>query len=160
MGETLDSGERSPLGASSVGAASVGASSVGAASVGASSVGAASVGAAIPSRSGDDARRVTRAAAGRADAEQIPILETEAGFAGRAGRERQAPGDERDRHRAAVAQTLSSARASAARGDYMDALSWLSMLDAIGHELSDEDEQLRVQWQQIIAARHRGELSS
>jgi len=53
-----------------------------------------------------------------------------------------------------VARTLSSARESAARGDYADALSWLSMLDAIGHELSRADERLREAWRRIITARH------
>lgn len=61
--------------------------------------------------------------------------------------------EEPDRHRAAVARTLASARESAARGDYADALSWLSMLDAIGQELSDEDEGLRAEWRGIVAAR-------
>lgn len=56
-------------------------------------------------------------------------------------------------HRAAVAQTLSWAHVAAARGDYADALAWLATLDAIGHELSRDDERLREAWRGVLAAR-------
>ncbi len=45
-----------------------------------------------------------------------------------------------------MAQTLSWARAAASRGDHADALAWLATLDAIGYQLSREDEHRREQW--------------
>ncbi len=56
-------------------------------------------------------------------------------------------------HRAAVAQTLSWARAAAARGDHADALAWLATLDAIGHPLSREDQYRRAAWRDALVAR-------
>jgi hypothetical protein len=57
------------------------------------------------------------------------------------------------RHEAAVARTLSSAREAGARGDHADALAWLAMLEAIGQELSREDQRLREKWRATLAGR-------
>jgi hypothetical protein len=46
----------------------------------------------------------------------------------------------------AVARTLESADAAAARGDYADALAWLGSLDAIGHQLDPQYESRRARW--------------
>jgi hypothetical protein len=75
-------------------------------------------------------------------------------WAVRGSADRRAPRSASDgaRHEAAVARTLSSAREAAARGDHADALAWLAMLEAIGHEFSREDEHLRESWREILAA--------
>ena len=64
------------------------------------------------------------------------------------------------RHLAAVARTLSSAREAAARGDHAEALRWLSMLDAIGHELSPGDQRMRAEWRSVLAARSAAKPAS
>ena len=68
------------------------------------------------------------------------------------------PGMRRDpalvAHRAAVANTLTWAEESAARGDYANALAWLSVLDAIGETLPDEYETKRIDWREARAEQH------
>ena len=57
-------------------------------------------------------------------------------------------------HRAAVANTLTWAEESAARGDYANALAWLSVLDAIRETLQDEYEVKRLDWRRVLVERH------
>jgi hypothetical protein len=51
-----------------------------------------------------------------------------------------------ERHRTAIATTLAWAEASAARGDYADALSWLDVVEATGDHLVDGYEVKRRAW--------------
>jgi hypothetical protein len=51
-----------------------------------------------------------------------------------------------ERHRAAIAVTLTWAEESAARGDYADALSWLDVVEATGDHLLDGYEVKRQAW--------------
>jgi hypothetical protein len=53
-------------------------------------------------------------------------------------------------HRVAVANTLSWAEESAARGDYVNALAWLSVLDAIGETLQESYEIKRLDWRRAL----------
>jgi hypothetical protein len=53
-------------------------------------------------------------------------------------------------HRAAVANTLTWAEESAARGDYMDALAWLNVLDAIREPLPSDYEIKRLDWRRAL----------
>lgn len=64
--------------------------------------------------------------------------------------------DGEERHRAAVARTLCSARESAARGDHRDALAWLATLEAIGHKFSREELRLREAWRAILVSESAG----
>jgi hypothetical protein len=57
-------------------------------------------------------------------------------------------------HRAAVANTLTWAEESAARGDYADALAWLSVLDTIRETLPEEYELKRIDWRRALVERH------
>jgi len=57
-------------------------------------------------------------------------------------------------HRAAVANTLTWAEESAARGDYANALAWLSVLDAIRETLPEEYEVKRLDWRRVLVERH------
>ena len=57
-------------------------------------------------------------------------------------------------HRVAVANTLSWAEESAARGDYVNALAWLSVLDAIRETLPQEYEVKRLDWRRVLVERH------
>jgi hypothetical protein len=57
-------------------------------------------------------------------------------------------------HRAAVANTLAWAEESAARGDYANALAWLSVLDAIRETLREEYEVKRLDWRRVLVERH------
>lgn len=58
------------------------------------------------------------------------------------------------RHQAAVARSLGWAHESAARGDYADALSWMTTLDAVGHTFAATDEAARASWAVAQAARN------
>jgi hypothetical protein len=64
------------------------------------------------------------------------------------------PGMKRDpslaAHRAAVANTLAWAEESVARGDYTDALAWLSVLGAIGESLPGGYEIKRLDWREAL----------
>jgi hypothetical protein len=66
----------------------------------------------------------------------------------------QASGIKRDpaleAHRAAVANTLTWAEESASRGDYVDALAWLNVLDAIREPLSPDYESKRLDWRRAL----------
>jgi hypothetical protein len=70
-----------------------------------------------------------------------------------------------ERHRNAVAMSLSRAEEAAARGDHADALSWLDVVEATGDELREEYRAKRRQWLATLAraqacagpARSRGE---
>ena len=53
-------------------------------------------------------------------------------------------------HRVAGANTLSWAEESAARGDYVNALAWLSVLDAIGETLQESYEIKRLDWRRAL----------
>lgn len=53
-------------------------------------------------------------------------------------------------HRAAVANTLSWAEESAARGDYVNALAWLNVLDAIRETLPEAYEIKRDDWRRAL----------
>jgi len=55
-----------------------------------------------------------------------------------------------ERHRAAVAGSLRFATASAARGDYRDALGWLRVLEAVGEELPVDYLAKRRAWQAAV----------
>lgn len=57
-------------------------------------------------------------------------------------------------HRVAVANTLSWAEESAARGDYGNALAWLNVLDAIREALPEEYEVKRLDWRRALVAQH------
>jgi hypothetical protein len=57
-------------------------------------------------------------------------------------------------HRAAVANTLSWADESAARGDYVNALAWLNVLDAIRETLPEEYEGKRLDWRDALFEQH------
>ncbi len=55
-----------------------------------------------------------------------------------------------ERHRAAVANTLSWADNAAAQGDYAEALAWLEALDAMGEPLGAEYRSKRAAWQEAL----------
>jgi hypothetical protein len=57
-------------------------------------------------------------------------------------------------HRAAVANTLSWADESADRGDYVNALAWLNVLDAIRETLPEEYEGKRLDWRHALFEQH------
>ena len=57
-----------------------------------------------------------------------------------------------ERHRTAVASSVASAHECAARGDYVDALSWVAVLDAIG-ELPLDLKAARPAWHHVIHRR-------
>jgi hypothetical protein len=61
-----------------------------------------------------------------------------------------------DAHLAAVARTLTWAEESAARGDHSDALAWMSVLEAIGEDLSGEYATKRRAWRRALAAQRLG----
>jgi hypothetical protein len=54
-------------------------------------------------------------------------------------------------HLAALRTTLSWADRSAARGDYADALVWIDVVEATGHELPDEYRAKRETWLGVVA---------
>jgi hypothetical protein len=58
------------------------------------------------------------------------------------------------RHQAAIARSLGWAHESAARGDYADALSWMTTLDAVGHTCSSKDQAARESWARAHASRN------
>jgi hypothetical protein len=64
-----------------------------------------------------------------------------AGLDGRAG------GDER--HRAAIARTLSWADDAAARGEYREALAWLDTVEAVDAELPQPYVVKRAAWRRL-----------
>lgn len=57
-------------------------------------------------------------------------------------------------HRAAVANTLTWAEECAARGDYVDALAWLNVLDAIRETIPEEYEIKRLDWRRALIDQH------
>jgi hypothetical protein len=58
------------------------------------------------------------------------------------------------RHRAAVARSLGWAHESAARGDYVDALAWVQVVEATGEQLLHGDLIKRRSWMSALAASH------
>jgi hypothetical protein len=64
------------------------------------------------------------------------------------------PREQRDRahdaHLATVTRSLRWADASAACGDYADALRWIHVVEASGHRLSDEYENKRQAWSSAL----------
>jgi hypothetical protein len=50
------------------------------------------------------------------------------------------------RHQAAVANTLGWADAAAKQGDFAQALDWIRMLEAIGHEITGDYRAKRQAW--------------
>lgn len=57
-------------------------------------------------------------------------------------------------HRVAVANTLGWAEESAARGDYVNALAWLNVLDAIRETLPEAYEIKRLGWRRALIEQH------
>jgi hypothetical protein len=55
------------------------------------------------------------------------------------------------RHRVAVAQSLIWAQESATRGDYLTALGWIQVIEAIGDQLPHDFEVKRVAWVAALA---------
>lgn len=68
-------------------------------------------------------------------------------------RSRMTRGPALDAHRTAVANTLTWAEESAARGDYVNALSWLNV-DAISETLPGADELKRLDWRRALIGQH------
>jgi hypothetical protein len=66
-----------------------------------------------------------------------------------------APSPAQARHQAAVARSLGWAHESAARGDYVDALSWMRTLDAVGHTFTATDATARAAWTVAQEGRNR-----
>lgn len=62
--------------------------------------------------------------------------------------------DTPETHRAAVANTLTWAEESASRGDYVNALAWLNVLDAIRETLPEEYEIKRRDWRRTLIGQH------
>ena len=62
-------------------------------------------------------------------------------------------------HRVAVANTLTWAEESAARGDYVNALAWLNVLDAIGETLAEPYEIKRLDWRRALLEQHMPQCS-
>lgn len=58
--------------------------------------------------------------------------------------------DRHARHQAAVRQSLGWADAAARAGDHADALHWLDVVEAVGHELSAEDTAKREAWRRAL----------
>lgn len=57
------------------------------------------------------------------------------------------------KHDRAVAQTLDWADEAASRGDHAEALAWLSMLDTMGHQFSNEYQRKRQKWRAALRNR-------
>jgi hypothetical protein len=57
-------------------------------------------------------------------------------------------------HRTAVANTLTWAEESAGRGDYVNALAWLNVLDAIRETLPEAYEVKRLDWRRALIEQH------
>ena len=62
-------------------------------------------------------------------------------------------------HRTAVANTLSWAEESAGRGDYVNALAWLNVLDAIRETLPEAYEIKRLDWRRALIEQHMPQCS-
>jgi hypothetical protein len=60
-----------------------------------------------------------------------------------------------ERHLTAVARSVGWARESAARGDYVDALGWIEVIEAIGDKLSDDCQIERQAWRTALAVHER-----
>ncbi len=58
----------------------------------------------------------------------------------------QRPLDAAAKHALAVAQTRRWADQAAARGDHAEALAWLQTVEAVGEQLSADDEDKRARW--------------
>lgn len=56
------------------------------------------------------------------------------------------------RHLAAVERSLAWADAAAQQGDFAEALAWIRMLEAIGHEITGEEDVKREAWLAALAA--------
>jgi hypothetical protein len=56
-----------------------------------------------------------------------------------------------DRHIAAVRRSLGWAQESADRGDYVDALGWIGVVEAIGEQLPASYETKRRAWRRALA---------
>ena len=54
--------------------------------------------------------------------------------------------DQPDRHVAAVANSLQLAQESGQRGDYVDALAWVRVVEATGEQIPSEHETMRKVW--------------
>lgn len=63
-------------------------------------------------------------------------------------------------HRVAVANTLSWAEESAARGDFVNALAWLNVLDAIRETLPETYENKRLAWRRALVEQHMPQCSA
>lgn len=61
-----------------------------------------------------------------------------------------------EKHRRAVSNTLGWADASAASGDYLDAIAWLDMLTAIGDELPIDYRIKRAAWRNALQRQSGG----
>lgn len=64
---------------------------------------------------------------------------------------RDACGGDQERHVAAVARTLGWAEEAAARDDYVDAIGWVQVIEAIGDELTQGYKTKRQEWCTALA---------
>jgi len=75
--------------------------------------------------------------------------------------EHRSVGDERHaQHQAAVSQSLGWADAAARAGDHAEALHWLDVVEAVGHELSGEYAAKRASWRRALRAADAAEQSA
>ena len=58
--------------------------------------------------------------------------------------------DRHAQHQAAVRQSLGWADAAAGAGEHADALHWLDVVEAVGHELSADDTAKREAWRRAL----------
>jgi hypothetical protein len=61
----------------------------------------------------------------------------------------------RERHSAAIANTLRWASDAARRGGYTEALEWLVVVEATGDELPERYQRLRAEWTRLDTADRR-----
>ncbi len=85
----------------------------------------------------------------------ITGIEQQDGLRGVSVSPRARPASEPDSHLVAVGRSLAWAQESADRGDYLDALGWIGVVEAIGEELSAVYQERRQAWSRALVEADR-----